>query len=283
VTAETHRPPERRWRAAVLAGLLLVVVLVVVGTALAIRGGTPPRRANAATTASATQRIDALLGGIPQGGDALGSATAPVTLQFFGDLQCPTSRAFVLGALPFLVRQWVRPGRLRIEFRSLRTATREPSVFTAQQVAALAAGLQNRLWYYIELFYHQQGAEDSGYVTEGFLRDLAEQTPGLNTTVWKEDRFDPLLPAEVDSDVRTARRDRINSTPSFLIGRTATPLSRLSGFSTLEPQAFNVAVQRALAQPGGATFARTHGPIAQAAFAHVASNNEGVDDARTTC
>jgi hypothetical protein len=34
----------------------------------------------------------------------------------------------------------VRPGKLKIEYRSLETATREPETFHTQQLAALAAG-----------------------------------------------------------------------------------------------------------------------------------------------
>jgi hypothetical protein len=51
----------------------------------------------------------------------------------------------------------VRGGELKIEYRSLETATREPEVFKAQQLAALAAGKQDRMWNFIETFYHEQG------------------------------------------------------------------------------------------------------------------------------
>ena len=85
---------------------------------------------------------------------------------------------FTLGALPFVINKWVRSGDLRIEYHSLETATREPETFKKQQVAALAAGKQNKTWYYIETFYHEQGEEDSGYVSENYLDGIAEQVPG---------------------------------------------------------------------------------------------------------
>lgn len=69
------------------------------------------------------------LNGIPQSGDTLGASNAPVTLQYFGDLQCPICRMFERRALPALVRRYVRPGKLKIEYRSLETTTREPKVF----------------------------------------------------------------------------------------------------------------------------------------------------------
>ena len=42
-------------------------------------------------------------------------------------------------------------------------------MFKDQQVAALAAGMQKKFWNYAELFYHEQGQEDTGYVTESYL------------------------------------------------------------------------------------------------------------------
>ena len=72
----------------------------------------------------------------------------------------------------------MRTGKLKIEYHSLETATREPEVFKTQQVAALAAGKQNKAWDFIETFYHEQGEEDSGYVTEKYLQGIASQVPG---------------------------------------------------------------------------------------------------------
>jgi protein-disulfide isomerase len=215
----------------------------VAGVVLA--GGRNSQAKPANTKASAlTQSIDALLAGIPQSGSTLGSPTAPVTLQFFGDLECPTSKEFTLEMLPSVIARWVRPGKLRIEYRSLRTATPDPAVFTAQQAAALAAGLQNKLWYYVENFYHQQGDEGSGYVTDGYLRKLAEQTPGLNVKRWSADRLEPPLAAEVAIDEQTAARHGLQSTPSLVAGRTGG--ARMDGrpqLYSVEPPALDAAIK----------------------------------------
>ena len=101
--------------------------------------------------------IGALLADIPQSANALGQPAAPVTLEYFGDLECPFCKEFSLGVLPSIIQRWVRSGKLRIEYHALQTATREPEVFIAQQVAALAAGRQARAWHFIETFYAEQG------------------------------------------------------------------------------------------------------------------------------
>jgi protein-disulfide isomerase len=137
--------------------------------------------------------IGALLAGLPQSGNALGSSAAPVTLEYFGDLECPFYRRFSLGSLPSIIQRWVRTGELRIEYHALQTATPEPEVFIAQQVAALAAGKQAKAWDFIETFYRDQREEGSGYVTKAFLRSIAGRVPGLDVAQWTSDRTDPDL------------------------------------------------------------------------------------------
>ena len=229
----------------------LVAALAVAATVAVVlatsSGGARVQPASSQRTTEA-QRITARLAGIPQSGNALGSPAAPVTLQYFGDLECPTSRAFTLATLPSLIVRWVRGGELRIEYRSLETATRQPAVFTTQQAAALAAGMQHRLWYYVELFYHEQGREDSGYVTASYLDNLARQTPGLNLALWSKNRWEPPLAAEVATDEQTAAGLGFHETPSFLIGRTGSGhMEKLLRFSVRKPAAFNTAIERVLA------------------------------------
>jgi protein-disulfide isomerase len=164
--------------------------------------------------------VSSLLAGVPQHGNTLGDPKAPVTVKYFGDLQCPACRQFTLSGLPSLIERYVRSGKLKIEYRSLETATQTPSAFGAQQVAALAAGRQNKMWNFIELFYHEQGPEHSGYVTERYLEGLAQQVSGLNLIEWIAARNDRELARSLTTDLRAARSARINRTPSFLLSYT---------------------------------------------------------------
>ena len=174
------------------------------------------------------QETGALLADIPQSANALGSAAAPVTLQYFGDLQCPFCRDFTLEVLPSLIERWVRTEDLRIEYHALETATREPEVFVAQQVAALAAGKQDREWHFIETFYREQREEGSGYVTDEFLEGIASEVPDLNLSQWNRERADPQLAGEIAADARAAEGAGLNGTPSFLIGRSAGTMTTLA-------------------------------------------------------
>jgi protein-disulfide isomerase len=187
--------------------------------------------------------VASLLAGIPQSGNTLGNPKAPVTLQYFGDLECPFCRQFTLTALPSIIRRWVRGGSLKIEYRSEQTATTQATVFKFQQLAALAAGQQNKMWDFIELFYHEQGEEDSGYVTEKYLQGLAQQVPGLNLVAWTAARNDPTLASTLTGDRRAVKLVGFTGTPSFLIGRTGGEFLRFRPRTNTDPRPYNLAIE----------------------------------------
>lgn len=207
------------------AVVVVIVVVIVVATGGSSKSGLPTNKHEENATVA---QVSKLVDGIPQSGNAIGDPNAPVTLMYFGDLECPICREFTLGALPEVIPKWVRTGKLRIEYRSLETATREPEVFKQQQVAAYAAGSQKKAWNFIETFYHEQGEEDSGYVNENYLDGLASQIPGLDVTKWHEDRADPALANEVETDKQSANNEGFTGTPSFLIGPTGGTLTKLT-------------------------------------------------------
>ena len=191
-----------------------------------------------------------MLAGIPQHGAVLGDPKAPVTLQFFGDLQCIDSRRVMLGALPFLIRHWVREGKLQIRFRSLETDTEFAGgwyEFREQQTAALAAGRQGKLWNFIDVFYREQGPEGVGYVDEAFLSRIADET-GIDRQRWLNDiaPFQNTWVKRSEADESLAIAKRLESTPSFLIGRTGGPARALRHFSLEEPVVFNEAIKELL-------------------------------------
>jgi protein-disulfide isomerase len=237
----------RRRRLAQLGGVVAAVVVAIVVVLIATSGGGSSGKVQTGTKAvPLVNKVEAQLAGTTQSGNVIGRSTAPVTLVYFGDLECPICRDFSLGALPKLFQEQVKTGRLRIEYRSLETATREPEVFKTQQIAALAAGKQNKMWQYIELFYNQQGEESSGYVTEKFLQGLAQQVPGLNLTQWASDRGSATLNNQIAADAQAANNAGFTGTPSFLIGKTGGKMDKFEYASLTDPKSFNEAVEKVL-------------------------------------
>jgi protein-disulfide isomerase len=200
---------------------VVVAITVACMTAIVIAtdaGGTRPPRPGSVQAIGTEQQVSALLAGIPQHANVLGLPAAPTTIEWFGDLQCPYCRKFSAESLPAIIRKRVRTGQVKLEYRSMETATRERKVFEDQQIAALAAGLQDKMWNFVETFYREQGEEDSGYVTETYLQGIASQVPGLNLALWTEDRNDPQLVKEIATDRKVAAAEKLAGTPSFLIG-----------------------------------------------------------------
>jgi protein-disulfide isomerase len=236
----------RRNRMIQLGAAAAVVVVAIVVILIASGGGSSNHIAKEGSGAANKNVADiqSLIGGIPQKGGVLGASTAPVTLQYFGDLECPICREFTEGALPGVIKKWVKTGKLRIEYRALETATREPEVFRTQQVAALAAGKQNKMWDFVELFYKEQGEEGTEYVTEEYLHKLASSVPGLNLSQWSSDRQDTKLANQVEEDGEAARGAGFNGTPSFLIGHTGGAMQKFEASSLTDPKAFDSEIEK---------------------------------------
>jgi protein-disulfide isomerase len=232
----------------VVAGVVVIIVVILVATGGGSKSGIEKQTTGEGSnkTPKVVAQTTALIGGIPQNGNTIGSPNAPVTMQYFGDLECPICRQFSEGALKPLIEKYVRAGKLKIEYRNLETATREPETFRTQQIAALAAGKQRKGWYYIELFYHQQGQEDTGYVTEKYLQELAKQVPGLNLATWTADRNNGEFNNTITTDAQAANNAGFTGTPSFLLGKTGRQMTKLEYSSLSDPSSFESAINSLL-------------------------------------
>jgi hypothetical protein len=184
--------------------------------------------------------------GIPQEGFRLGRADAPVRLVEFADLQCPFCRDAAEGSLPSIVDRYVRPGRVRLEFRNF--AILGPDSEKAAR-AAQAAAEQGKGWQFIDLFYLNQGQENSGYVTDEFIRKIARGVPGLD--VERVVRASNGTDDETLAEARTeAQRFGIEQTPSYLMGPADGELQQLQLQDPRDPGLFAQAIDRQLAEAG---------------------------------
>lgn len=231
----------------VLALAAMAVLLIVSGSpSFEAQNGRPEMDLRNRERLEAAHRIEALYADIPQHGEELGDPRAPVTLHFFADLECPEARNFVLGALPFIVRRWVRRDKLRIVYHAYPAETIWPEIFTDQQKAALGAGEQSRLWQYLDFFYHHQGREFTLYALPPFLAGRAREVRGLDLPRWQASRKTDRFESRLVQDRRLAHAHGIRKTPAFLIGPTGGSAKPLLHFSLLESRAFDEAVERAL-------------------------------------
>src|SRR6188472_2898386 len=146
------------------------------------------------TTPSITDPALKLVAGIPQNGTVLGKWGTTVRLLQFEDLQCPICKRYTDEAFPAIVNEYVRTGRIKVDFRGL--AFIGDDSLKALKIA-MAAGLQNKLWQVVGLFYENQGTENSGWVTDALIDQILAAVPGLDAAKVKVDAKTPKVSNQI--------------------------------------------------------------------------------------
>ena len=196
----TLRSP-RTLLALLVAVAIVVAALLVVLSQLGGPGG------------GSSEDVGELYAGIPQDGTTLGEDNAPVTLYLYEDFQCPFCGQFDREMFPDLIDDYVKDGKVRVVSETM--AFLGPDSVTAAR-AAFAAGEQNLYWPYHTLLFENQGEENSGYVTDDFLRGLAEDTPGLDVQKWEDQRAGNSFTKELEAVQSKAQDAGVNSTPTLI-------------------------------------------------------------------
>ena len=163
--------------------------------------------------------VNALYRGIPQGGPQLGKPDAPVGLVEFADLQCPPCADYSRDVMPAVVERYVRPGRVKVGYRTLAFIGEDSD--EAARMAA-AAGMQGKLFQFVDLVYRNQGPENEGWVDDEYLRRI-----GLAARLDVQEAFDARGGLEVtgalDGAKAEAEQAGIAGTPTVLIFKPGSP------------------------------------------------------------
>jgi protein-disulfide isomerase len=218
------RDPRTHTRAYQLGALLVGVTAIAAVLIAVLSSGRTPQLVPGRHVPGERETL-ALLAGLPQRGIALGDPAAPAVLVEFADLQCPACAEFATGALPALIGRYVRSGRLQIQFRALDFIGADS---TRAAAMALALSAQSRMWQFLELTYRNQGIENSGYVTDTYLRALASAIPGADPAGALATRGSLRVLAQLHEARALARQARVTATPSFELSRGGGPLRRFS-------------------------------------------------------
>ena len=193
---------------AAFAAVAVIVALIVISQSGGSSSSSPPADVTGAA------QVDTELNGIPQTGQVLGDSAAPVTVIEYGDPQCSSCKFFSENVAPQLISAEVRPGKVKYEFRPFLIIG--PDSKPAMK-AALAAGEQNRLWQFLQLFYINQGGENSGYVTDSFLTGIARGAGVADINKWNTDRNDSKWDAIIQQGSSQADSFGFTGTPSILV------------------------------------------------------------------
>jgi protein-disulfide isomerase len=219
---------------AVFIAIIAVVVVIVVTGSSSDSGGD-------AQNLQEVSQVDSLVNGIPQTKLVLGDTKAPVELIEYGDLQCPVCKTYSEEILPPIVEKQVKEGKAKLIFRNFLIIGEESLPAGA---AAIAAGNQGRGWNFLELFYRNQGAENSGYVTDEFLEAVAKGAGVKDLAKFNQERKSKEVEEEAERTSEQASTLGFEGTPSFAIkGPKTNGLELLGGLQT--PEEFEEAIESA--------------------------------------
>jgi len=222
--------------------LVIALAVVVVGAIVLSSNGADEPAATSSPGVTPAEEARELYAGIPQRGIRLGDTDAPATLVEIADLQCPFCAQYSREALPSIVDDYVRTGKLRYELQ-IRSFLGRDSVRAAG--AAAAAADQNLMYQFSDLFFRDQGPENSGYADDDFIRGVASQVEGLDVEAVVAAADDPLAQPAVRRAEQFARDLGSTATPDFYVrrGDRLTPVTP-QGTS---PEAYAAAIDAALA------------------------------------
>ncbi|EST25033.1 hypothetical protein N566_24665 [Streptomycetaceae bacterium MP113-05] len=148
---------------------------------------------------------------------ALGQTDAPVVLIEYADFQCPFCGKFARETEPELIRDYVKKGVLRIEWRNFPVFGQESE---QAALAAWAAAQQNTFWEFHELIYSQERARNSGVFTPDNLVDFARKAGVPDLEKFRNDMNSKAAREALQRDKEEGYRLGVTSTPAFLVNNT---------------------------------------------------------------
>jgi len=163
-----------------------------------------------------------------------GPAQAPVTLEEFGDFQCPPC-GMISGPLLEIEKDYGL--KLRVIFRNFPFPNHQHALEAAY--VAEAAGLQGRYWEMHDLLYKEQAnwsnAPDVKQLFVSYAKIL-----GLEMDRFETDMAGPTAKARVTADQERGKSLGVNATPSIFINNQGLPPK------SLNPTALRAAIEEAL-------------------------------------
>ncbi|HSP45350.1 MAG TPA: DsbA family protein [Chthoniobacterales bacterium] len=163
-----------------------------------------------------------------------GNASAAVTIEEFGDFQCPPC-SIMAGFLKQTEKEY--GSRVRLIFHHFPLAMHAHA--RAAALAAEAAEMQGRFWEMHDLLYKEQGAWSKADDVPALFNSYGS-TIGLDLERFKRDLQNPEVAARVDADQKLGASRGVTSTPTLFLNNVALPAD------TLNPTALKKVIDAAL-------------------------------------
>lgn len=149
----------------------------------------------------------------------LGDARAPVTINEWGDYQCPFCGKFFSDTEPQIREQYIKTGKVQMVYRDFAFLGPES---VAASNAAWCAGEQGKFWAYHDRLFDAEiadGRENNGNLKEELFTSLAGELK-LDQTAFgaciKEERYK----AQVEQDYADGVAAGVRGTPATFVNKT---------------------------------------------------------------
>lgn len=201
----------------IVAVVTLVIVLAVVLGGGSKGGGLPKNHAAVGSLANGlpgASDVASQFKGIPQTGTTLGWPFAPVTLTEYIDLQCPICQEFETQVFPDILTKYIRTKKVKVVMKPW--AFIGPDSFRAQDVT-LAAAKQNLAFNYAAVLYDNQQTENTGWLTDQMLYNIAASVPGLKIDPLFTERKSAAVKAQASQVAADAKAQQVSGTPTIFL------------------------------------------------------------------
>jgi protein-disulfide isomerase len=162
----------------------------------------------------------------------LGPENAPVTIEEFGDFQCPPC-----GKLSEPINQLQKKFNLRVIYRNFPLPNHKWAKDAA--CAAESAGRQGKFWQMHDLLYREQAVWSQSSDARALFQAYAAMLQ-LDFSKFKEDMDDPEVQRQIETDHERGVAIGVKTTPTIFLNNEAVPPPQLM------PEEFPKAVEAAV-------------------------------------
>ncbi len=228
-------------------GVFLPIAVVIgclfIGGAV-LWNGAHPSAAPTGTAPTGPTPIAVNIKNIKTDGDPyLGQATAPVTIAFWGDFQCPYCKQFELNTLPQIVKDYVDTGKVKLVFMDFAFLGND-SIAGGEYSRSVWKLYPAQYFAWRTAMYTAQDQEgDQGFGNAATIDKLDATIAGIDAAKVAADvkANASTYDAEMNADKAEAGKAGVNATPSFVIGTQMLP-------GALPYENFKAAIDAALKQ-----------------------------------
>jgi len=205
--------------AAIITAAAVIALALIIGLHSSPAAGTAPTTATTPTTPTATVAVD--INKVNTAGEPyIGSLTAPVTIAYWFDYQCPFCKQNEQTTMPEIVTNYVDTGKVRVVFKDF--AFLGPDSQTLGQYGrAVWAEDPAKFGAWHDAIFAAQGTENTGWATQTEILSVTTSVLGAAETAKVAQLVvtnGATYQKEMDADKTEAGTFGIDGTPAFIIG-----------------------------------------------------------------